>query len=234
LIIRPAKKLLHFVTANADRRLKHCILRKINAWRRNKQFTYVLEHHPVEPGRLCPICSCNRCRTVTYYFEQNRIDKAFCPNCLHLFSSLNLPGNIPRAKQLFDYHTASPHSATEIRLIELLVEYSGKTEGRFLDFGIGGNLAALQSARLLLGKKYQIWGCDLVNRNDIPQYFITYQNDDMLGSFDGICSSEVLEHLDNTIESWSYLNRLLQPVDRGGGLCCTLSPAISRSIFRIL
>jgi predicted Zn-ribbon and HTH transcriptional regulator len=218
LIPGSPKKLLHFATANMDRRLKHWMLRKINDRRRQKQFAYILEHHPINVSVQCPICHNDQCRTVTYYFEQNRIEKALCPECHHLFSFLNLPENIPRARELFDYDAASLHSANELLLIKLLIKCSGKASGRFLDFGVGGNRAVLQSARSSVSDNYQIWGCDLIHREDTSQYFITYQDDAMLGSFDGICSSEVMEHLDNTIEAWTYMNRLLRPVNGGGGV----------------
>jgi len=54
------------------------------------------------------------------------------------------------------------------------------------------------------------YACDINERNE-TNYFKTYENDKMLGLFDGIASSNVVEHLDNTIEAWQYFNRLLKP-----------------------
>ena len=233
MVLRLAINFSHILTCNFDRRLKYLILRCRNRERRRRQFAYVLEHHPVAEGMRCPVCGHNDCRLIQYYFEKLPISKSLCPQCFHLFGNHDLPRNISRARGLFDYNQPSILNKSEYLLIRNMVKRSKKQTGRFLIFGIGGNVSVLDRISKEVGPSFDIWCCDLIPRKGIGNYFETYQDESQIGRFDGICSSEVVEHLDNTQEAWAYMNRLLKPMSAGGGICCTPFQVMSHCTFLI-
>ena len=67
-------------------------------------------------------------------------------------------------------------------------------------------------------------GCD-VYQSDTPGYFSIYDPRAPVGSFDGISSYAVIEHLTNTLEAWIGLNRLLKSIRAGGGVMVHAFPS---------
>lgn len=212
------KDILHLLTFNLDRHVKHAMVRYYNRRLRDSQFAYIREQHPKLDGVSCPVCGSDDCRPIRYYFEKCNIEKSFCSKCAHLWAVADLPNDVKRAVTMFDYEAPSLWCSTEKRLILSLIRLNMRPRGRFLDFGIGGNISVLEELAPLLKNDQKLFACDIILRNDYPNYFVTYKDDTKIGTFDGICSSEVIEHLDKTVETWMYMNRLLKPVSDGGGV----------------
>lgn len=133
--------------------------------------------------------------------------------CGHLFSN-NLERDPERAKERFDYQNENRQNQGQQFLAQTLyLRLERQLPGEkfcLLDFGAGGNLSASSALR----EKYpghRFFACDLVPRS-VGYYFQTYEDDSKLGMFDGISSNAVIEHLDNTLEAWLRLNRLLKSV----------------------
>ena len=72
--------------------------------------------------------------------------------------------------------------------------------------------------------QHQFHACDLYSSN-ARDYFQIYSPASPLRRFDGISSNAVVEHLDNTLEAWRYLNRLLKPMAEGGGMMVHAFPS---------
>jgi len=188
-----------------------------------QQLAWISENHP-DSSLPCPICAALDCKLVVFYSEKCHIEKAFCPHCIHIFSHLGLPDNPDKVRQLFVFSEPSRTCDIERKLILRLVSLARRGSTQFLNFGTGGNFAALDSARNKVKLPIQIWGCDLVMSREDRYFFKTYSDDTMLGRFDAICSSETIEHLDDTVTAWIYMNRLLKPKREGEGSCFTGFP----------
>ncbi len=163
--------------------------------------------------RSCPVCTNDTCVEVEFIFEGEKIKKYMCLQCNHLFS-LWIGTDLHKAQCLFDYNRENEWKRGQKYLLMEAARYSQKL-GRYLDFGVGGNISAFQELNNeLQGDSF--YACD-INKRNIKKYFVTYEDESMLGTFDGIASSEVIEHLDNTVEAWKYFNRLLKPIRDSGG-----------------
>jgi cyclopropane fatty-acyl-phospholipid synthase-like methyltransferase len=110
-----------------------------------------------------------------------------------------------------------------VQLLEELGRRSRLGNGTFLDFGVGGNLAAFQVAQLR-NPQHKFMACDTYP-SQVAGYFQTYAANSPLHCFDGISSYAVVEHLTETVAAWSYLNRLLKPLSAGGGLMVHAFPS---------
>jgi hypothetical protein len=169
---------------------------------------------------------------VEFFFERGRISKWFCVECEHLWGRLGLVQNVQRAEELFDYGRPSRWVDAEKRILRGLIAFSGACSGRYLDFGVGGNGDALEEVARSEPEGIDLYGCDLLNVSNHPRVFLTYKDESKVGTFDGIGSSEVVEHLDDTIGSWTYFNRLLKPMAAGGGVMLHSFPSnVSLHLF---
>ncbi len=162
----------------------------------------------------CPICKSCTIKLLRFKAKDDMITKKYCPNCAHIFTS-NLKANPETAKLSFDYEKENKFINDQIILLKKLMQ-TGENK-KLLDFGIGGNYSHLNHLNHHYKNKYYIMGCDIYNRN-ADYYFTTYNGSQHIGTFDGISSHAVVEHLDNTIEAWVYLNKLLKPIEKGGGI----------------
>lgn len=167
-------------------------------------------------SKQCPICLGDNTVFLNFKFEGQVIQKYLCRNCDHIFSS-NLQKNLDQAKAIFNYQNENAQKPGQEFLLEKMYEFLShavqKNRFSILDFGVGGNIRSNEN----LQAKYpnsQFNACDLYPL-DKPFYFQSYMDDSKLGIFDGIASNAVIEHLDNTIEAWTYLNQLLKPVRLG-------------------
>lgn len=163
-------------------------------------------------GATCPICSCTKIATLSFTLPNEVVDKSLCRDCQHLFSDF-MQTETRHVEIVFGVATENEGSATQLELLEEIS--SGVKRGAFLDFGIGGNVTAFQAAGARM-PQHRFQGCD-VYPLDVPGYFGTYDPDAPLGTFDGISSYAVVEHLTNTMDAWRLLNRLLKPMKEGGG-----------------
>jgi hypothetical protein len=164
----------------------------------------------------CPICSSANTRFLTFKFENQIIPKYLCMDCGHIFSS-NLKKNLDQAKIIFNYQSENTQKPGQEFLLEKLYEvlsHAVKTNSySILDFGVGGNLRASENLQVKY-KNSQFLACDLYPLNK-SLYFQSYADNSKLGIFDGIASNAVIEHMDNTLEAWTYLNHLLKPIKLG-------------------
>ena len=143
------------------------------------------------------------------------VEKQFCNACEHLFSDF-MQTDTTHGQLVFQTDRENSGKSTQVQLLSEVVTLSGRDEGAFLDFGVGGNISAFREAGDLL-PRHRFMGCD-VYPSDTPGYFSTYDPDAPHGSFDGISSYAVVEHLTNTMDAWVGMNRLLKSVDAGGGV----------------
>lgn len=169
---------------------------------------------PVE--KPCPVCSCEKTYRVNFKFEGQLIPKNRCPKCGHLFSS-NLNRNLNQANLLFNYQNENIQKPGQEFLLEKLYKVLAQTVQKesysIVDFGVGGNLSTYENMQAKY-KNSQFFACDLYPL-DRSAFFQSYTDNSKLGIFDGIASNAVIEHLDNTLEAWTYLNHLLKPVNAG-------------------
>ena len=172
-------------------------------------------------GTTCSVCGAGNVRAITF-FSERRIEKCFCTSCQHIFSR-HLRRDVDKAAALFAYDQPNEQYDGQRRLqIEAMRRHGGE-RGRFLDFGVGGNLGiAAELRRRYPGQEFS--AADLY-ASDSPWYLQLYSSDLATGRFDGISSNAVIEHLDNTLEAWRYLNALLRPVAEGGGLMLHAFPS---------
>jgi hypothetical protein len=113
-----------------------------------------------------------------------------------------LLANVEKGFVLFGYEKENIHREDQVFLLRLLERKTRNVKGekrKLLDFGIGGNYSHL----IELNGEYpnvEFEGCDI------------YQN-------------AVMEHLDDTIPSWQYLNSLLKSMKDGGGIMIHAFPS---------
>jgi 2-polyprenyl-3-methyl-5-hydroxy-6-metoxy-1,4-benzoquinol methylase len=161
----------------------------------------------------CPVCLNYDTYLVHIHYSGEDIPKKLCRACRHLYSN-NLRQDIERAGKFFNYQNENLQKPGQQFLLEKLfknLEMHRPGENfSVLDFGAGGNLSSSAAMREK-HPGHRFFACDLIPRKD-DFYFQTYQDDSKLSFFDGISSNAVIEHLDNTLEAWLYLNRLLKPV----------------------
>ncbi len=177
-----------------------------NLWLR-RQYTLPLNQD-------CPVCANHDTYLVQMRYGDEDIPKKLCRVCGHLYSN-NLRKDPDRAMECFDFRNENLQKSGQQFLLRLLLDHvegaRPEDDLTLLDFGAGGNLSASAEMRVK-HTRHHFYACDLVSRNE-DFYFQTYQDDSKLGVFDGIASNAVIEHLDNTLEAWLYLNRLLKPVN---------------------
>jgi hypothetical protein len=131
--------------------------------------------------------------------------------------------NLQKAAQLFAYERPNDQYEGQKRLQVELVKSTSVSKGRYLDFGVGGNIGISGDLRHIY-PQHEFYSSDLYPSSTM-HYFQMYSPDSPLHSFDGISSNAVIEHLDNTLEAWRYLNRLLKPVSKGGGIMIHAFPS---------
>lgn len=167
----------------------------------------------------CPVCNSSKSRIIKFMTESVRVEKNLCESCGHLYSDW-LNNSLENAKKLFNYDFDNHNNIGQKELILKSIDYSKLDIGKFLDFGVGGNMSVYSS----INGKHSIFGCDIVERNE-KNYFVTYQDPNMHHFFDAISSNAVVEHLYNTKEAWLYFNRLLKPLSEGGGIMLHAFPS---------
>lgn len=170
----------------------------------------------------CPVCGGDGCRTTAFDRPEGRIGKYICSGCGHLFSDF-LQTDPDLGQEMFRFDTENDGKETQVALLEELIRRSGVDRGTYLDFGVGGNLAAFQEVQAR-HPQHRLMACDTYP-SPVPGYFQTYAEDSPKHCFDGISSYAVVEHLTETVAAWTYLNRLLKPTAAGGGIMVHAFPS---------
>lgn len=174
-----------------------------------------------DAGIPCPVCG-GSSRTTRFDRPEGTIEKYICSNCGHLFSDF-LQTDPGLGQEMFHFDTENPGRQTQVELLEELIWRSGSQHGVYLDFGVGGNLAAFQEVQARY-RDHRLMACDTYP-SPVPGYFQTYAEDSPQHCFDGISSYAVVEHLTDTLATWTYFNRLLKPVVDGGGIMVHAFPS---------
>lgn len=163
----------------------------------------------------CSICKSKKISIIHFNSESTLIKKYYCHNCDHIFSN-NLQLNASLGQELFNYQSESKFFHQQLQLQISLLKEIYASSGNILDFGVGGNFQIQD----YLSKRYpnfNFYTCDIY-QNERKNYFQSYSADSPLHIFDGISSHAVIEHIDNTIDAWTYFNKLLKPIKLGGGI----------------
>ena len=169
----------------------------------------------------CSVCGSTVIFRITFFIEE-QVDKCYCQECGHIFSR-KLNRDVQMASQLFAYDRPNDQYEGQKRLQLELVKSTSVPCGRYLDFGVGGNIGISSDLRRLY-PQHEFRSCDLY-LSDVAGYFQIYSAASPLHQFDGVSSNAVVEHLDNTLEAWRYLNQLLKPVAEGGGMMVHAFPS---------
>lgn len=169
----------------------------------------------------CSVCQSAEVHRIRFY-NKGEIDKCYCRTCRHVFSR-KLNRDLQRATELFAYDRPNEQYAGQRRLQLELINGAPRAQGRYLDLGVGGNRGIARELNAAY-PQHEFWSCDLYP-SDEAHYFQLYSATAGQYRFDGISSNAVVEHLDNTLEAWAYLNTLLKPMAEGGGLMVHAFPS---------
>ena len=141
-------------------------------------------------------------------------EKYYCPHCRFLWSdwlddkSLADYGK-EYVKGNYDHH----RRPTEVRMLaapHLLLSVLKKTAGkRFIDYGVGYNTPYIYELR---GRGIDLWGCDISSAVAYSR-FVRHLPEGNLpeGTFDGIYSLDVAEHLSDIEGDYNRMKHLLRP-----------------------
>jgi len=140
--------------------------------------------------------------------------KYYCPHCEFLwadmFDQLSLAEyGESYVKANYDSHRV-PTEARMTGAPLLLRELAALTDGtRFIDYGVGYNVPYIYELR---GRGIDLWGCDISARVPYSR-FVRYLPDKDLpaGTFDGLYSIDVAEHLSDIVNDYLYMKDLLKP-----------------------
>jgi len=186
---------------------------------------------PLRLDEICPICGRNRTKAVAYgraehltgssadLAEAKGHNKYRCMHCGHFFTNW-LDDSIGSVARKYSGRYGQPPDSIkgnvreedEKALFRMLCGLLGPPrETSVLDFGCGPNVAPTLELR---AQGYDAHCCDILEEYDYDgEVFFKHENDATRrrGAYDGIISLDVVEHLGNTIESWTYFNRILKP-----------------------
>lgn len=140
--------------------------------------------------------------------------KYYCPHCEFLWSdafdqlSLAEYGE-SYVKANYDSHRV-PAEARMTGAPLLLRELAALTDGkRFIDYGVGYNVPYIYELR---GRGIDLWGCDIsamVPYSRFVRYLPAQDLPD--GTFDGLYSIDVAEHLSDIVNDYIAMRDLLKP-----------------------
>lgn len=172
--------------------------------------------------RNCPICSSTRTRPIPVFVTQHLVR---CRNCGAVFTDW-----MPTADELMAYYATYPavNSVSPVtikRYQEILDGFAAyRSTGRLLEVGCGGGLFLEQAAH----KNWEVHGTEFgkravdacrqrgINIVEGPLDTVNYAH----GSFDVICSFEVIEHVTDPAAEVRRMASLLRP----GGILYLTTP----------
>jgi len=191
-------------------------------------------------GITCPVCMHTTTKALRYgrfahvtgesrcLPEVSSHRKYICVNCGHCFANW-LDGDLANTADKYAgiYDGAQllqegPRARYEEGLFRYVLRRLGNPKkATLLDFGCGPNRSPVEKLR---NEGFDARGCDIlpIYSYDGDVFFQHTANaSPWLGRFDGIVSIDVVEHLADTIGSWSYFNRILKP----GGIMAHCFPS---------
>jgi SAM-dependent methyltransferase len=141
-------------------------------------------------------------------------DKYYCPSCQFLWSPwLDNKTQEEYGREYVRANYDHQRRPTESRMVaapHLIQRLLVRTRGtRFLDYGVGYNTPYIYELR---ARGIDVWGCDI--SATVPySRFIRYlpANDLPKGTYDGIYSLDVAEHLADIITDYERMKNLLRP-----------------------
>jgi hypothetical protein len=184
---------------------------------------------PTVTTQVCPICGSNRSMEIKYgradfitgpsaeLPEAQAHSKYRCHRCGHLYShwldvGLEQVGQVTGEAYANDKLRVENFRAKyQLGLLRLLLDLLGHpARARLLDFGCGPNLSPTQTLR---GEGHDAHCCEIMDYPYDGEIFFRHTNDPARwrNYFDGIVSIDVIEHLGNTLETFTYFNRILKP-----------------------
>jgi SAM-dependent methyltransferase len=184
---------------------------------------------PTVTTQVCPICGSNRSMEIQYgradfitgpsaqLPEAEAHSKYRCRHCGHLYSHWldvdlqqvgKLTGDTYNTDKLWvENFRAKYQLALHRYLLDLL---GHPARANLLDFGCGPNLSPTMTLRK---EGHDVRCCDIMDYKYDGEIFFRHTNDSARwrNFFDGIISIDVIEHLGNTLETFTYFNRILKP-----------------------
>ena len=146
--------------------------------------------------------------------EWSEHTKYYCPYCEFLwadtFDDLSLADyGKSYVNANYDRHRV-PAEERMKRAPVLLRELAALTNGaRFIDYGVGYNVPYIYELR---GRGVDLWGCDISAMVPYSR-FVRYlpAKDLPVGTFDGLYSIDVAEHLSDVVNDYLAMKELLRP-----------------------
>jgi len=143
-------------------------------------------------------------------FFKRELVRYKCNNCGVIFGPIDLIENKKELGNLYNtlWKKYNPPSMTiaEVAVFDSLFNYNVSKNGMFLNYGAGRKDDTISTIR---SNGYDCYGYDLFAQ---PRKFI-FNNKDKLKDikFDGIFSNNMIEHLQNPIEEFSFMLDILKP-----------------------
>ena len=177
---------------------------------------------PIPGPRPCPICRSTEVRAIAKHARDHLVR---CSRCSLVFTGIE-----PTPEELTEYYRSYPahgdlSPVTMKRFNELLDHFEQyRKTGRMIDVGCGaGHFLQLAAGRgwTVFGTEFGVntvaacraKGIDIIEGPLDP-------NNYEAGSFDVVCSFEVVEHLTHPVQEWERMASLLRP----GGLLYATTP----------
>lgn len=195
---------------------------------------------PIDRTEVCPICGERSSKVFKFgppdfvtgpsasIPEIKNSTKYRCRRCNHLYSHWLSNDLVKTAKIYSGIYAEDQPNGSNLRSLEeqALLQYivmilGSPARARLLDFGCGPNAAATYQLR---AEGHDAQCCDILDKyNYDGEIFFQYDHEPgtRRDYFDGIISVETVEHLSDTVETWTYFNRVL----RQGGLMAHSFPS---------
>ena len=206
----------------------------------NRMVRTAMLAHPSHTDARRPICSCESSKVLRYgparyVTGDSKIlpevaghTKHICCGCRHCYATW-LRGSVKETAEKYAgiYDDArlteeGPRAAYEESLFRYVLKHlDAPRDATLLDFGCGPNRSPVLNLR---EEGIDARGCDILPVYDYDgEIFFQHTGDatPWLQKFDGIVSIDVIEHLADTIDSWTFFNRVLKP----GGMMAHCFPS---------
>ncbi len=139
--------------------------------------------------------------------------KYYCPHCVFLwtdiFDALTLSEYGERYVEAnFDRHRRPAEARMKAAplLLKEVIKLSGGA--RFLDYGVGYNVPYIYELR---GRGIDLWGCDISTKVPYSRFIRQLPTESLPeGTFDGLYSLDVAEHLADVVNDYLTMGRLLK------------------------
>jgi hypothetical protein len=209
--------------------MKGTVREKTRAWRYSLKEKLRSLREPTVTTQVCPICGGSRSMEIRYgradfitgpsaqLPEAQAHSKYRCRRCGHLYSHwLDVPleqvGKVSGEAYGTDkLRVENFRAGYQLGLHRYLLGVLGHpARAALLDFGCGPNLSPTTTLRR---EGHDARCCDIMDYPYDGEIFFRHTNDPARwrNFFDGIVSIDVIEHLGNALETFTYFNRILKP-----------------------